>query len=40
VQNAEAQEDRDRSKMRDQQIEESRAADRRLAMVGDHQKIR
>ena len=40
VQDAEAKQDRDRSKMRDQQVEEPRAADRRPLVVGDHQKIR
>jgi len=40
VQDAEAKQDRDRSQMRDQQIEESRAADRRQLVVGDDQKIR
>src|SRR5437867_5088121 len=40
VQNAEAKQDRDRSQMRDQKIEEPRAADRRLLVVGGDQKIR
>ena len=40
VQHAEAQQDRDRADVRDQQVEEPRTADRRNAVVGGNQEVR
>ena len=40
LQHAEAEQDRDRADVRDQQVEESRAADLRNAVIGRHQEER